>query len=450
MRKEIILLIVLLTPFVCSAQYAIKKLDSKKDFGNDLVYSTFKDSKGRFWFGTKNSLCLNTGNQLFRFQSSFKNRASILPGLVFVLQEDQAANIWAGTYARGITIFNPSTNTYKHLTKETHEEIFYEANLMNIEKYGKDSFRLYTSKGAYVINTTNLSYRKFYDAEILMSIAAGTQEFFLTEKEGLLAYVNGKLDTLVKPNPKQSTAMRIDRAQGVFYISAANGLFKLDDKRLVKCTISFQGKDISDDMFNGVLQDKQETLYINSAAYGTLRITSISNNMISCSSLSKENWYEKGNTIYSSLYDKKEDAFFIGSTLAFYTIKKKKDFIKEIVSDEVGTIKALHMYNKTLFLGTESGIFKKSNNSIQRLANHNAKTNPKYITSFFPLSNQLYAAGNGLYKVSQGVSRHIGVENVHLEKNVQSATLGNKTVLICEQFGKYLVLDSKGMVSKSE
>lgn len=81
----------------------------------EMVFCTFRDSRGLIWLGTEKGLKLYQSDHLVSFQFPQDSVHHIAPGLIYAIQEDEAGFIWAASYTKGITVFNPLSNQYRQI-----------------------------------------------------------------------------------------------------------------------------------------------------------------------------------------------------------------------------------------------------------------------------------------------------------------------------------------------
>ncbi|MXV14521.1 hybrid sensor histidine kinase/response regulator transcription factor [Hufsiella ginkgonis] len=86
--------------------------------GND-IFAVRKDSRGNVWLGTNGDgvMVYDPGSDAFRkFRSTTQKygRDSIpFNGFIRTIEEDEAGNIWIGSYGTGVAVYNPWRNTVK-------------------------------------------------------------------------------------------------------------------------------------------------------------------------------------------------------------------------------------------------------------------------------------------------------------------------------------------------
>ena len=92
--------------------YTLRSLEVEDGLSQNMVYCIIQDKEGYIWVGTQDGLNRYDGNN---FKIYRKNDGSgLLNDAVCALREDAQGNIWVGT-TLGLHIFNPATETFRHL-----------------------------------------------------------------------------------------------------------------------------------------------------------------------------------------------------------------------------------------------------------------------------------------------------------------------------------------------
>ena len=96
------------------AQHAYARhLTIKDGLPSNTVRSIFKDSRGVLWIGTDAGLCTFDGRDFKRFPLLNENRSN----KVWAIAEDEAGNLWFGTYGSGLFKYDGrNLTTYKKPT----------------------------------------------------------------------------------------------------------------------------------------------------------------------------------------------------------------------------------------------------------------------------------------------------------------------------------------------
>jgi len=104
-----------------------------------MVYSVFKDSRGFMWFGTENGLYRWDGYDFKIYQNDPNDSTSISGNLISkILMEDEEGNIWIGTQASGMNIYNPNTETFTRFYREPEFQFDFDFNWINTALIDKE------------------------------------------------------------------------------------------------------------------------------------------------------------------------------------------------------------------------------------------------------------------------------------------------------------------------
>jgi signal transduction histidine kinase/ligand-binding sensor domain-containing protein/DNA-binding response OmpR family regulator len=91
--------------------YQNKFTSLKAAYQNTVVNALYKDSKGRFWIGTEGGIMkVYKGNTSYYLNDPIESGQNGIP--VLTIYEDPNHNIWAGTWAEGVFVFNESTQSF--------------------------------------------------------------------------------------------------------------------------------------------------------------------------------------------------------------------------------------------------------------------------------------------------------------------------------------------------
>lgn len=91
--------------------------DDPGSIGDDLIYTTYVDSKGILWVGTGSAGVSVYDPSLVRFQlvqSDPEGQEGILSNAVFSISQDQNGNLWFGTLGGGASVKDARTGAFTH------------------------------------------------------------------------------------------------------------------------------------------------------------------------------------------------------------------------------------------------------------------------------------------------------------------------------------------------
>src|SRR5690348_799313 len=99
--------------FICGAaiaqQYAFVRFTNENGLSNNVVYSTYQDSKGYLWVATHDGLNRYDGYEFKKFLHNPFNKKSLAGNMTIAMAEDDNGRLWV------------LTNTHLHLFNERDE-----------------------------------------------------------------------------------------------------------------------------------------------------------------------------------------------------------------------------------------------------------------------------------------------------------------------------------------
>lgn len=94
------------------------QINKRMGLSDNNVEVIFKDSEGFVWFGTRNGLCRFDGYE-FKTYKTNHNENSLSGNRILDIAEDNAGNIWVGTYKNGLNRLNKKTGKITRFGIET-------------------------------------------------------------------------------------------------------------------------------------------------------------------------------------------------------------------------------------------------------------------------------------------------------------------------------------------
>ena len=94
------------------------RITSEDGLPHDIVHSIIQDKKGFIWIGTANGLCRYDGSKLISFRNDPKDSLSLGGNNVRSLDLDANGRIWAGTFWKGLNLYDPSIPGFKNYVNE--------------------------------------------------------------------------------------------------------------------------------------------------------------------------------------------------------------------------------------------------------------------------------------------------------------------------------------------
>ena len=363
----------------------------------------------------------------------------MLAGQIFSLGEDEQGNLWVGTFANGILIFNPFKNTYRVLDKTLFPELIANKNIYSISPYRKHHLLITTSKGAYEINTLSFRVksvipRAYSNHDVLLFKKLNGKKYFLCNRLGLLAQ-NEKGDWHIFRCPDTApNLMGLNSIHGQLVITGFKNCYIFNNKELIPFQVLYHSQDISKDGINDIVEDRTGQIYINSLRYGLLKANLQSNTFV-CESIVESSWFEHGNALYSNFYDAINHQFFIGTQQGLYLYAPQQPYFQESdEKDSVGTVRTLQYSNHKILVGTEGGLFSyNSGRNLEKLSASFLASKRNFFTQILPLTtNECLAVGNQFAVISENQLRpfHSSVSSVLKQENMLVASVLNNRIYI--------------------
>ena len=394
---------------VHAQNYTLQKFTTQQGLPNLCVYVTFRDSRGLIWCGTESGLGLFQTNRFIPFIHSSKDVNSMLAGQIFSIAEDEQGNLWIGTYANGILIFNPYKNTYRVLDKILFPQLIPNKSVYSITPYRKQHLLITTSKGAYEINSLNFRVQSVMPVEysthdILLYKKFNGKEYFLCNRLGLLERNEQGNWHLFRCPDNSPNLMGLNCVHGQLVITGFKNCYLFNHQTLQSSEVVYHGHDISKDGINDIIEDRNGQIYINSLRYGLLR-AKLQSDKFYCEDIVEDSWFEHGNALYSNFYDAINHQFFVGTQQGLYLYSPLHPYFTESdEKDSVGTVRIIQQSQEGILIGTEGGLFSyKVGNKIKKLSASFLQAKRNFFTQILPLTPDEYlAVGNQFALLTHG------------------------------------------------
>ncbi|GAA4813048.1 hybrid sensor histidine kinase/response regulator transcription factor [Litoribaculum gwangyangense] len=171
-----------------------------------IVRSLFKDKKNDLWVGTDGNGIIkiekpnSTNPEIYNFTHKPQLDSSLSGNAVYVITEDEQANIWIGTAWNGINIL-PQKNNFELIPSDIMG--LYPIPVLSIYKNKKDLYLGLDGKGLTVFNTETNEVKQF-NKDFKNSIGGDYIQCIYESKSKILwigTYANG----IIKFNPKTNS-----------------------------------------------------------------------------------------------------------------------------------------------------------------------------------------------------------------------------------------------------
>lgn len=91
----------------------------KNQLSSNYIYFLLEDRKGNIWIGTDAGLnVIDLTGKVTVYLNNRAGKGKIEEDVIQALVEDKQGNIWIGNYTNGISIFNPASKSFTHLTTQ--------------------------------------------------------------------------------------------------------------------------------------------------------------------------------------------------------------------------------------------------------------------------------------------------------------------------------------------
>ena len=101
-----------------------ERLGAAEGLSQGMIYDLLQDRQGFMWFATKDGLNRYDGYSFEVFQNKPFDRFSISDNEVLALLEDHLGRIWVGTLGNGLSVLDPTSGKFYHLTNLLSQNVF--------------------------------------------------------------------------------------------------------------------------------------------------------------------------------------------------------------------------------------------------------------------------------------------------------------------------------------
>lgn len=353
-----------------------KKFTQKEGLSNNLVYCSFKDSRGLIWLGTDGGLSLYQGDHFINykhFQDS--TTASIQDGTVFSISEDNYGNIWLGTYGNGVTVFNPLRNQYLNFS---FKDLGYSETSSNVFFLKNDSIHHSMSilSDKRMIEIDYIAMRVIPPPPRLLKSDSFIDKTFFHDKVFYATFSGGILVEDSQHNvvslQKSASKVLLPNLLGFsiiddkVFLNSYNGVFEYRSNSLKQKILFLNGRNISSELINSIEKVNDSLYFIITNSFGVLTSRKLGDTLF-CDELLKEN-QEIDNNVYSCMFDRQFKTLFIGAKSGLIVLKILPDYLNYVPTKEIPEVFFLHPINKdSILLGSETGLYFLSQQKLQKL-----------------------------------------------------------------------------------
>ncbi|MBN2282117.1 MAG: PAS domain-containing protein [Candidatus Marinimicrobia bacterium] len=196
-----------MTPPISRAQYyQIKTLSIEDGLSQNTVQTILQDGYGFMWFGTQDGLNRYDGYNFKIYRNIQDNDHSVSDNFITCMHESEKGDIWVGTNAGGLNLFDLHTENFTHFQKNPLDTAsITDDNILEIEEFNEDSLLVATGN-----NDLLFLEKKTHHFKKCLSLAnyfqlAGTdfiQALTVTQNKRIFIGSSGKGIIEIIKNPK--------------------------------------------------------------------------------------------------------------------------------------------------------------------------------------------------------------------------------------------------------
>jgi len=160
------------------------------------VMTIIEDSKNNIWIGTDGAGAYKYNidkDEMIHYPHKKDDKNSILDHQIITIFEDSNGNIWLGTRESGLSILNPNTNTFTHITKKHGLP---DNSVFGVVEDKNNTFWISTSKGISHYNPETNDFRNYFKEDGLQgnvfmynsSILASDGKIYMGGLKGLTVF----------------------------------------------------------------------------------------------------------------------------------------------------------------------------------------------------------------------------------------------------------------------
>jgi Signal transduction histidine kinase len=237
--------------------YSVTYFSSQDGIEDGLVNDIIQDHKGLLWFATWNGLCRFDGYSFKNYKSDAEEKKGLVNNRLLYITEDKYGCIWVQCYDSACYRFNPNTEIFEPIPKESSNKI------QSVEILSNGSVWLLCKDGGGIrvltdFDDLSLSYNTYSYPEGTLPrgkiqsvfVDSKSHEWILTDN-GLYRLVDSQLLTIVQGNAKGGGNTAFHAAQernGELFFGAGLGKvyqFSLIRDQLDSCQLSTTASVIS-------------------------------------------------------------------------------------------------------------------------------------------------------------------------------------------------------------
>lgn len=151
-------------PLASQSQLKYQTLTTEDGLSSNWINSVFQDSYGFIWLSTTNGLNRYDGYEIKQYFPRLNDSTSISGSLTTFIYEDKDQNIWVGTWANGLNLYDRKTETFRRFIHDPKDSTtissnsFVGWNLMLEDHAG--NFWVGTDNGLNLFDRSTSTFRK--------------------------------------------------------------------------------------------------------------------------------------------------------------------------------------------------------------------------------------------------------------------------------------------------
>lgn len=264
---------------------------NKQSISGNAVTDLFEDSGGNLWIATDGG-GLNRLDATREHVTHFHKADGLPSEYVMTVREDQHHQLWMGTWAAGIAVYNPTQPRYHYYTKDPHDSTSLSSDYvyallkdrqqrlwvgtygggLNLYNPTTDNFTRFTHKAnAPTTLSANYILTLFEDhhGTLWIGTDGGGLNAYHPDTQTFTAYQYQGTPQSISNNIVSAIC---ETADGYLWLGTNAGLDKFDPTQGTVVASYYTEQGLPTDLITGILTDRQQNLWIGTA-HGLSRFT---------------------------------------------------------------------------------------------------------------------------------------------------------------------------------